>query len=236
VLPLAAWFVFSYRGERRAIEPRPKLIGMLILGALMANGLLIPLEERLFTPNSWLPDASFFGRVLGFTLTIGIVSEFMRYAVLRYTIWPQCFRQRLDGIAYALAVSMGFATMYNLRIATDPDITLVATALRVASITFSQLSLGLFAGFFLAELKIVRPPIFWMPSGVFGAALLSGFYFAFRNIAIIGGIKLGSTASSPIRGLLLAAGVVIVMFVVFAFIIDNADARMEAQTGRRQTL
>jgi hypothetical protein len=75
-----------------------------------------------------------------------------------------------------------------------------------------------------------------MPSGVFGAALLSGFYFAFRNIAIIGGIKLGSTASSPIRGLLLAAGVVIVMFVVFAFIIDNADARMEAQTGRRQTL
>jgi len=236
VLPLAAWFLFSFRGERRALSPRPALLRVLVLGILVANAIAIQLEERLYRPEEWLPGSGFFGRVLGYMLTVGITAEFLKYAVLRYTVWPSCFRQRLDGIAYALAVSLGYAIVYNLRFALYTDATLVATALRVASITFSQLGVGVIIGFFLAELRISRPPIFWLPVGLMLAALLSGLYYGFRSITIVSGLNVGATASSPIRGLALALGLVVLMFSIFAFIIESADARMEALTGRRHTL
>lgn len=236
LLPLGAWFVFSYRGERRAMQPRPGLLGIVVLGGLVANGIAIPLEERLFVPDQWLPQSGFFGRVLGYMFTLGFTTEFLKYAVLRYTVWPHRFNQRLDGIAYALAVSLGFATVYNLHFALYTETTLPATALRVTSNTFSHLAIGLLIGFFLAELRIGRPPVFWLPMGLMLAAFLSGLYYAFRNLAIVGGLNVGSTASAPIRGLALALGLVTVMFFIVAFLVESADARMEALTGRRQAL
>jgi RsiW-degrading membrane proteinase PrsW (M82 family) len=235
-LPLLAWFVFSYRGERRAAIPRPGLVGVLILGGLVANAVAVPLDERLFTLDRWLPQQGFFGRLLGYMFTLGFAAEFLKYLVLRYTVWPGRFRQRLDGVAYALAVSVGFAVIYNMRFALYTDATLTATALRVCSITYSHMAVGLVMGYYLAELRIGRPPVFWLPMGLLLAAFLSGLYYAFRGIAIVGGLNVGATASSPIRGLGLALGLVIVVFISLAFIIESADARMEALTGRRQTL
>ncbi len=232
MLPLLAWFAISYRGERNALEPRAGILGVMILGALVANGVAIPLEERLFTPDRWLPSSSFFGRVFGYMFTIGFTIEFLKYAILRYTVWPREFRQRLDGIAYALAVSQGFAVMVNLRVALDPDTTLLATTLRVASITYSHLAIGLIVGVFLAELRLGKQPIFWMPMGLLFAAFLEGLYFAFRSLSIVGGLKIGSTASSPVRGLLLAVGLISLMYLILSFLIESADSRMEALAGR----
>lgn len=236
LLPLAAWLFFSYRGERRALVRRRGLFHMLILGGLVANGIAVPLEEHLFLPDQWLPGAGFFGRALGYAFTVGFTGEFLKYAALRYTIWPGRFTQRLDGVAYALAVSMGYALALNLRFALFSDATLVATALRVASYTFSQLGFGVVTGFFLAELVIGRTTVFWIPIGLIIVSLLSGLYYGFRGIAIIGGLSVAGTGASPVRGLALAFGLVAVIFVIFAFIIANADARMEAAAGRREAL
>jgi RsiW-degrading membrane proteinase PrsW (M82 family) len=236
LLPLAAWLIFSYGGERRALIRRRGLVGMLILGGLVANGVAVPLEEHLFLPEQWLPSAGFFGRVLGYAVTVGFTGEFLKYAVLRYTIWPEHIMQRLDGVAYALAVSMGYAVTLNLRAALFSDATLLATALRVASITFSHLGIGVVMGFFLAELVVGRTTVFWIPTGLSLAALLSGIYYGFRGIAIVGGLSVAGTGAAPIRGLALAFGLVTVLFTSFAFIIANADARMEALAGRREAL
>lgn len=236
LLPLAVWLFFSYRGERRALQPRQGLIAVLILGGLVANGVAVPLEDHLFLLDRWLPGQGFFGRVLGYMMTDGFASVFLKYAVLRYTIWPGRIRQRLDGVAYALAASVGYAVTYNLRAALFTDITLSAEALRVVSITFSQLGIGIVIGFFLAELVIGRVPVFWLPLGLGLASFLSGLYYAFRNLAIVGGLSVVSTGSSPLMGMLLAFGLVGMMFAVFAFLIDNADRRMEALAGRRQAL
>lgn len=235
LLPLAAWLAISYRSERLAPLPRQGLAGVLVLGALVANGVAVPLEEHLFTPDRWLPDAGFFGRVLGYALTLGFVGEFLKYAVLRYTVWPGQVRQRLDGIAYGLAVGLGYALVFNLRAALFGDATLDATALRVASITLSQLALGAVIGFFLSELLIGRVPVFWLPLGLGFAALLSGLYYGFRAIAIVGGLSVTGGGSAPIRGLALAAGFAAATFAIVAFIVESADARMEALTGRRHT-
>ncbi len=236
LLPLAAWLFFSYRGERRALQPRHRLIGVLILGALVANGVAIPLESRVYMLDRWLPGQGFFGRVLGYMTTAGFTCEFLKYLVLRYTIWPGRIRQRLDGVAYALAASLGYALVYNLHAALYTDATLSATALRVASLTLSQLAIGVVMGFFLAEMAIGRVPVFWMSMGLGLASLLDGLYYAFRSLAIVSGLSVTGTANAPIRGLALAAGLVVVMFAVFAFLIDSADRRMEAVIGRRQAL
>ena len=142
----------------------------------------------------------------------------------------------MDGVAYALAVSIGVATVLNIRFALDSGATLSATALRVASITYSELAIGTIIGYYLVELRISRPPIYWMPLGLFLSALLSGFYYGFRGIAIAGSPSIVSTGSSPVRGLMLAFGILAVMYSIMAFIISSADTRMEALTGRRQTL
>jgi RsiW-degrading membrane proteinase PrsW (M82 family) len=235
-LPLALWLLISYQGERRALQPRPGLLGVMVLGMLVANGVAIPLEERVFVPERWLPAAGFFGRVLGYAFTIGFAAEFLKYAVLRYTAWPHRFQRRLDGMAYALAVSVGFASVLNFRVAIYTDATVVATALRVASTTFSHLAVGLIVAYFLVELAIGRPPIFWIASGLLFAALLSGLYFGFRGTAIVSGLSVEGTGSAPIRGLALAFGFVAIMFSSVAFVVQSADARTEAVTGGRQTL
>lgn len=236
LLPGAAWLFFSYRGERRAPQPRSGLIGVLILGSLVANGVAIPLEDRLFVLDRWLPGQGFFGRVLGYMATAGFTAEFLKYAVLRYTIWPGRIRQRLDGVAYALAVSLGYALVYNLHAALYTDATLSATALRVASVTLSQLGIGVVMGFFLAELAIGRVPIFWVSIGLGLSSLLEGLYYAFRSLAIVGGLSVTGSASAPLRGLALASGLVVILFAIFAFLIDSADRRMEAVIGRRRAL
>ena len=236
LLPWVLWLVFSYRGERRAIQPRDGMLGMLALGALAASGVGIVLDERLFLLDDWLPRTGFFGRVIGYTLTAGMTAQFLKYAALRYTIWPGRFRQRLDGIAYALAVSLGYALVYNLRFALFTDATLTATALRVASFTFLHVAVGVIVGFFLAEMAIGRVPVFWLSLGVGLAAFVSGLYYAFRGVAIVSGLSVAGTGSAPIRGLLLAFGLVAVTFMIVAFIVASADARMQAQYGRRGSL
>ena len=233
LLPVAAWFFFSYVGEQRVLEPRTGLLGVLVLGALVASGIIIPLEEQVFGSERWLAEVPFFGRVSGYMLTVGFASEFLKYVVLRYSVWPGRFTQRLDGIAYALAVSTGFALVFNLDAALTADATVLATAYRVASITFSNLAVGVIMGFFLAELQIGRVPVFWIPLGLVIAALIRGLYFAFRGVAIVGGLQVGATASSPWRGLLLAMGLLSVMYTVVSFVISNADARMALAGGVR---
>jgi len=236
LLPLAAWLLISYRGERRALQPRPHLLSVLLLGALVANAVALPLSERLFVPERWLPQQGFFGRVLGYTFTAGFTGEFLKYAVLRYTVWAGCFRQRLDAAAYALAVSLGFALVLNLRYALDTNATTVATGLWAASTTFGHLATGLVLGFFLGELRIGQPPVIWMPLGLLLAGLISGLHYAFRGIAIVSELGVGATASRPIGGLALSFSLIAVMLAVFAFLIQSADERQETALGSRRPL
>ena len=236
LLPLALWLVFSYGGERRALSPRPDLLRVLILSALVANAVAVPLEEHVFVPQRWLPGAGFGGRLLGYAATIGFTAEFLKYLVLRYTVWPRRITQRLDGIAYGLAASVGYAVVLNLRFALFTDATLLATALRVVSITLPHLAGGVIVGFFLAELWIGRTSIFWLPIGLGIASLVSGAHYAFRAIAITGSPSIVSTGSSPLLGLLLAFGLVAILFAIVAFVIASADARAQALASPRRAL
>ena len=73
----------SYRSERCAVEPRQHILSVLILGAGRARP-----PSRSPTPvrAGLAAGAGIFGRVLGYTFTLGFTAVFLKYTVLRYTV------------------------------------------------------------------------------------------------------------------------------------------------------
>ncbi len=229
--PFALWIVISYLGERRVLQPRHNLFAVVILSALVANAIGIPLVERLFAVQEWLSTAPGSTRIIGYMLTAGITQEFLKYAVVRYSVWPGCFRIRSDGIAYAMAAAIGYATVLNLDFALNTTATPMTYALRISETTLSQLAIGTIMGYFLAELKLTRNTgIFWLPGGLVLSSLLTGLAIVFRGGLIVGGVSTTSTANNAVQGLGVAVFLVIVMFASVYFLINNADERAQLRS------
>ncbi len=225
LLPLALWGAISYRLEQNARRPRPRLLIVLMLSMLAANAVGVPLVNRFFAVDEWLPTTSGLTRIIGYTLTVGFVDEFLKFAVLRYSVWPTYFGSRIDGVAYSMAASIGYATVLSLNFvlgeAADPS----AVALRVAGITMSQLAIGTIMGFLLAELKLGKPAVFWLPMGLGLAALLHGLYTAIRASLIVGGVNTTATGSVPAASLGVGLFLIFALFSSVSFLISSADER-----------
>src|SRR5262249_22778486 len=130
LLPPILWVFISYRGERRVRAPRVRLLTVAVLGFLVANALVVPLTDRLLNVDQWLSNASGLLRIVGYTLAVGIPQEFAKYAAVRYSVWPGVYRNRIDGIAYAIAAAVGYATALNLNAALGVPLDPSAIALR----------------------------------------------------------------------------------------------------------
>lgn len=225
LLPLALWIVFSLLAERRAPQPRQGLLAVLALSAVLTNGVALPLQQRFFTPEIWLSTAPGLSRIIGYMLTVGIVQEFIKYAAVQYTVFPQAFRVRMDGIAYAITAGVGCATMLNLNLLLTDQNNVATIALRVCEITLAQVSLSLIVGFFMGELGIREASAFSVPIGVVIAALLNALTIVGRAGLIIGAVSPTSTASNPLQGISFVVGLLVVLMLVFRFLITNADER-----------
>jgi hypothetical protein len=231
VAPFGLWVAISYLGERRALQPRPRLFTVVILSALAANAVGIPLVERVFATDEWLTTASGSTRIIGYMLTVGLVQEFLKYLVVRYSAWPGCFRIRSDGIAYAMAASIGYTTVLNLNFALGVSAAPLMNALHVAETTLVQLAVGTIVGYFLAELKLTRNTgMFWLPGGLLLAALLTALAIVFRGGLVVGGISTTATASNALQGIGVAVFMVIALFSSIYFLINNADERAQLRS------
>jgi protease PrsW len=231
LLPFALWVLLAYGGERRSLQPRSRLFTVAILSALAANAIGLPLVERLFAVSEWLTTAPGTTRIVGYMLTVGITQEFLKYAAIRYSVWPGCFRIRSDGIAYAMAAAIGYATVTNLNFAFDVTATPATYALRIAETTLSQFAIGTIVGYFLSELKLTRNTgIFWLPGGLLLAALLTGLSIVFRGGLVVGGISATATGSNALQGLGVAVFLVVALFSTFYFLITNADERAQLRS------
>src|SRR5262249_19517007 len=154
---------------------------VVILSALAANAIGLPLVDHAFAVDQWLVTAPGITRILGYTLTAGIVQEILKYAVIRYSVWPQCFRTRSDGIAYAMAAGIGYATVLNLNYAFTTVADPASTAPRITEFTLTQVSISLIVGYFLAELALSEDAImFGLPGSLLFAAFLTGLMTTVR--------------------------------------------------------
>ncbi len=231
ILPLILFGWFSIRGERRVYQPRPHLLSVLVLSMVLANGVAALLLNELYTPELWLPQAGFFARIFGYMATVGILSAFIQYGVIRYTVWPDQFRIRLDGVAYTVATAVGYATVFNIRYILFEDPLLTAAIIRILATLFTHVLVGVWIGYFLGEFAIGRPPIFWMPLGLGLSSFLYGIYMAFRSIAVKSGFSTEATGDRPIGPYFLAIGLTVVSIAIVFFLIESADERMAHRAG-----
>ncbi|MBZ0298730.1 MAG: PrsW family intramembrane metalloprotease, partial [Anaerolineae bacterium] len=226
LLPVGIWLIFSWSREARVPRPRQRLVTIVVIAALVANALGLPIIQQVFQVERWLPLQSAINRIIGYTFSVGLIQAILMYLIMRYTIWPDHLRVRLDAVAYGTACAVGYATVVNLDFvlsnATSPDV----TAMNV----FNQLALlscgGIIIGYGLAEITFNRYPfplllaatiaLAAFATGV-GIPLIAGFTNA--------GISPENPVSSvnPILGVLFATGLLAGISIIFSFLFDVAE-------------
>jgi hypothetical protein len=239
LLPLGAHLWFSVRAEQRAERPRFGLLTVMLFSGLLANGVGVPLVDDFFRPDEWLSGAGFFSRVLGYAFTLGVSSEFLKYIAIRYTIFPRRIRVRMDGIAYSVAASVGYATVVNAHVVFSQRQIVTADAIRIATTFISQLGFGVIIGYFVAQMVILprRVPYFWA-GGLFLGALMHGLFMAFRAIAGGSGYGIAEAVTevsvsglASLNGLLLASFFALLVIFAINFVVENADQREADRAG-----
>jgi hypothetical protein len=227
LLPVGLWLLFSYLRERTVPEPRRNLLGVFIISALVANAISIPVMSYLQV-EQWLSLAGTIDRVLGYTLTIGILHELPKYIILRYGVWPSRLRTRLDMLAYGAASAIGYATVLNIHMvlggAAAPDI----VASRMLGNVVIQLSAVGIVAYGLAELRFSPRSLFLLPSTLLLAAFVHGVAIPVRAGLVSIALPLGATTSRPLFGLIFALvlGVAVLSATAFLF---NAAERQERE-------
>jgi len=225
LLPLALWFIFTFVGEYQSRYPRRGLVTVLIVSALGANAIGVPLAERLFAVEGWLSTAAGVTRIIGYMTTISITQEFIKYAAVRYTVWPSAIRVRIDGPAYMLTAAIGYATVLNLNYVFNENALPSATVLRIAEFTLSQVAVSTIMGFFISEMKLSQLPSIVLPAGLLLASVVNALSITLRAGLVVGQISATSTASVPLQGLGVPIALVVFTFSAFNFLINNADER-----------
>jgi RsiW-degrading membrane proteinase PrsW (M82 family) len=232
VLPLGLWLVFSVWAERSAPQPRTGLITVAVIAALAANAVAIPLIEQVLEPQAWLSHTSAITRIVGYTLTVGITTEFTKYLVVRYSIWPGRMETRVDGLAYAIAASIGFATVWNLRAVFGPQEALDALAIAVFDTTVTGLAAGLIIGYGLSETALGQPTPFIGPLSLALAALVHGLAIPLRTGLSNASFSLVGANAVLILGSVISAGLLIAAAFVISFLFSASERReREAAAG-----
>lgn len=206
VVPALIWLIVFYQQDRLEPEPRGYLLGVFILGALLAAALGIPLVENFFHISDWLYTDTL-TTILGGILVVGFTQEFLKYAAVRYSIYNSSeFDEATDGIIYATAAGLGYATVLNIQFVIQNDgVDLGVGVIRMAVVALAQAGFAGITGYFLGRSKFESEPIWWMPLGITLAAVLNGLFNWVRGEITRGSVSLSGGAVNPWLGLVLAA-------------------------------
>lgn len=232
LLPAGLWTVFSLLRERAADQPRARLAAVAIVSALVANAVGIPFVETVFQPDRWLPLGSAIERIIGYTFTVGIVQELLKYLVVRYLAWNSDYRDRYDSLAYCAASAIGYSTVATLRFALtgnpSPDV--------IAAYTFDTISISLAGSFIisfgLAEVRFGRPFPFLQMVTLALAATVSGAGIPLRTGLVNASFSLLGAFPAPLFGIVLSALILVGAGVIVAFFYRNAEREAREALGR----
>jgi RsiW-degrading membrane proteinase PrsW (M82 family) len=229
IIPALVWLAFFYRQDRLEPEPRTMVVGVFLLGILVATAIATPLIDRVFDVGSWLFESPLV-HLAGGILVVGVIQEGLKYLTLRLSVYDSReFDERTDGIIYGTAVGLGFATALNVAFVVESGgVDLGTGAIRIALTSLAHASFGGVVGYFLGRQKFEPRPIWWMPAGVALAAALNGAFFYLRSTVARGTIEDPLGAISPWVGLalaaILAAGITITLTTLTRRELDRSSA------------
>lgn len=193
---------YVYLRDKHEKEPIGRIFRYFVYGIIsLFITLVISLSVRDYFPNLYAP--SFSHQITKAFLLVGFVEEFSKYVFVRFFGFrDKHFNEPFDGIVYTVCVSMGFATLENIRYVFDDGGLLVALNRMVTAVP-AHASFAVIMGYFLGlarfDKKERKMTAF---TGLFLATVFHGLYDLFFFIHWIPGIYLGAIVSLIIAILL----------------------------------
>jgi RsiW-degrading membrane proteinase PrsW (M82 family) len=206
LIPALIWMIFFYLQDRLEPEPKGYILGVFLLGAILASAVGIPLVDNFFQTSKWIHTDTL-TTILGSILVIGFTQEFIKYAAVRYSVFQTAeFDEATDGVIYATAAGLGYATVLNLQfVISNGGVALGSSVIRMVVVALAQASFAGITGYFLGRARFENKAWWWMPAGISLAAVGNGLFNWLRGLVVQRGISLTSASTNPWMGLLLAA-------------------------------
>lgn len=208
LIPAAIWLVFFYMQDRIEPEPKGYVMGVFTLGAILAAAIGVPLVENVFRVSHWI-HANTLATILGGILVVGFAQEFLKYAAVRYSIYHSAeFDEPTDGVIYATAAGLGYATVLNIQfVISNGGVDLGTGVITMAVVALAQAAFSGITGYFLGRAKFESEQIWWMPLGITLAAVFNGLFNWMRGLVVQTNVSLSGAVTNLWPGLALAAAV-----------------------------
>jgi len=206
LVPAAIWLVFFYLQDQAEPEPKGFVLGVFGLGGLLAAAVGIPMVDNLFRASHWLRNDTM-TTIIGGILVVGFTQEFLKYAAVRYSIYNSDeFDEPTDGVIYATAAGLGYATVLNIQfVVANGGVDLGTGIIRIAVVALAQAAFSGITGYFLGRAKFESEQIWWMPLGITLAATFNGVFNWLQGIVTRPTLSLSGATSNTWMGLALAA-------------------------------
>ena len=218
-IPAMLWLGFFYLMDRHEPEPKQLVVGVCVLGALVAAPLSDFVQYQAVPPIALEAhglSALSLDRVLYAVLVVGLAQEMCKYVVVRYTIYmSREFDEPMDGIVYMMACGTGFAVWVNYHrlLGQNEQVHLSTGAAEAVVTTLAHASFAGALGYVMGRAKFSQhsAPIrgILLMLGLLGAAALNGQFQVVHNWIIQSGIS-----QHPWRGVGYAAACASAVFAV----------------------
>src|SRR5436309_8599635 len=204
-IPAALWLGFFYLMDRHEPEPKQLVVGVCVLGTLIAAPLADFVQYQAVPPLALEVHrlgAFSIDRIVYAVFVAGLAQEMCKYAVVRYTIYmSREFDEPMDGIVYMMACGTGFAVWVNYHRlqGLGHHVYLSTGAAQAVVTTLAHASFAGALGYVMGRAKFTRrsAPVrgILLMLGLLGAAALNGQFALVKNWVIQTGM-----AQHPWRG------------------------------------
>src|SRR5882762_3460137 len=190
-IPAVLWLGFFYLMDRHEPEPKQLVVGVCVLGTLIAAPLADFVQFQAVPPIALeVPGLSKLSldHIVYAVFVAGLSQEMCKYAVVRYTIYmSREFDEPMDGIVYMMACGTGFAVWVNYhRLSSQSHSVYLSTGAAQAVVTtLAHASFAGMLGYVMGRAKFSRrsAPIrgILLMLGLLGAAVLNGQFTLVEN-------------------------------------------------------
>lgn len=206
LVPAFIWLVFFYMQDSAEPEPKGFVMAVFLLGGLLAAAIGIPVLEDLFRVSHWIHNNTL-TTILGGILVVGFTQEFLKYAAVRYSIYHSDeYDEPTDGVIYAMAAGLGYATVLNINfVVVNGGVDLGTGIIRIAVVALAQAAFSGITGYFLGRAKFESEQIWWMPLGITLAATFNGIFNWLLSVVNQPTITLSGSTTNTWMSLVFAA-------------------------------
>ncbi len=180
LVPATLWLLLFYRLDRLEPEPKRLVLAVFVLGALVTAALHGPLTQGVFQTASWL-YSRWWSQLLGAFFIVAVLEQALLYLVVRFAVLdhPE-FDERADGVIYGVAAALGMATVFNFQyVVRRGGVDLDIGSIRMVVNALAYAGFGGVLGYFIAQARFEKTPIYYLPLGFTLSALLNSLFFFF---------------------------------------------------------